>query len=84
MAVPFGNQRVSSQSLDHLGLVAGMYDELGIGQVLDEVIEQDPERRVATVGQLVKAMVLNGLGFVNRTRLTKALYGLLNGTDHWQ
>jgi transposase len=66
MAMPVSVQQVSSQSLNHLGLVAGMYEELGIGQVLDQAIAQDTARRVATVGQLVKAMVLNGLGFVNR------------------
>lgn len=56
----------SSAVLDHLGLVAGMYDELGIGAVLDRVIVQDQEQRRVSVGQAVKAMVLNGLGFVNQ------------------
>ena len=32
---------VESKNLDHLGLVAAMYDELGIGSVIDEAIEQD-------------------------------------------
>jgi transposase len=54
-----------SQVLDHLGLVAGMFDELGIGDVLDQATQQDPEMRDLTVGEAVKAMVLNGLGFVN-------------------
>ena len=30
-----------SQVIDHLGLVAGMYDQLEIGQVIDEAIPQD-------------------------------------------
>lgn len=55
-----------SQVLDHLGLVAGMFDELGIGEVLDQATQQDPEKRDLTVGEAVKAMVLNGLGFVNQ------------------
>jgi hypothetical protein len=54
-----------SQVLDHLGLVAGMFDELGIGEVLDQATKQNPEMRDLTVGEAVKAMVLNGLGFVN-------------------
>jgi transposase len=54
-----------SQVLDHLGLVAGMFDELGIGEVLDQATQQDPEMRDLTVGEAVKAMVLNGLGFIN-------------------
>ncbi len=55
-----------SEVLDHLGLVAGMYDELGIGEILDQVIVQDHDNRKVSVGQAVKAMVLNGLGFVNQ------------------
>ena len=51
-----------SQVLDHLGLVAGMFDELGIGDVIDQTTQQNPEMRDLTVGEAVKAMVLNGLG----------------------
>jgi transposase len=56
-----------SQVLDHLGLVAGMFDELGIGDVIDQATHQNPEMRDLTVGEAVKAMVLNGLGFINQT-----------------
>lgn len=55
-----------SQVLDHLGLIAGMFDELSIGDVLDQATHQNPERRDLTVGEAVKAMVLNGLGFINQ------------------
>jgi transposase len=55
-----------SKNLDHLGLVAGMFDELGIGEVIDKLVKQDLEQRDLSVGTLVKAMVLNGLGFVNQ------------------
>src|ERR671914_1201101 len=54
-----------SRTLAHLGLVGGMYEELGIGEVIDRAVPQDEERRFVSVGQAVKAMVLNGLGFVN-------------------
>jgi transposase len=59
-------QPYRSQILDHLGLVAGIFDELGIGEVLDQATQQNPEMRLVTVGNAVKAMVLNGLGFVNQ------------------
>jgi transposase len=55
-----------SQVLDHLGLIAGMFDELGIGDILDQATQQNPEMRNLTVGEAVKAMVLNGLGFINQ------------------
>ena len=50
-----------SQVLDHLGLVAGMFDELNIGGIIDQATQQNPELRDLTVGEAVKAMVLNGL-----------------------
>ncbi len=31
-----------SYNLDHLGLVAGMVDELGLPELIDTVIKQDP------------------------------------------
>ena len=55
-----------SQILDHLGLVAAMFDELGISDVIDQATQQNPEMRIVTAGTAVKAMVLNGLGFVNQ------------------
>jgi transposase len=54
------------QGLDHLGLVAGMFDELGIGAVLDHATQHNPEMRDLTVGEAVKALVLNGLGFLKQ------------------
>lgn len=63
-----------SKQLDHLGLVAGMCDELGIIELIDRLIPQDKEKRTVSpstgsghrIGQAVKAMVLNGLGFASR------------------
>lgn len=55
-----------SYTLAHLGLVAGMCDELGIAERIDRVIVQDRDKRTVSVGPGVKAMILNGLGFVNR------------------
>jgi transposase len=55
-----------SQILDHLGLVAGMFDALGLGEVIDRATRHHPDTRIVTTGDAVKAMVLNGLGFVNQ------------------
>ena len=52
--------------LDHLGLVAGLCDELGIDQIIDSLIPQDFEQRTVSIGKAVKAMVINGLGFTQR------------------
>jgi transposase len=57
---------LESKILDHLGLVAGMFEELEIGARIDEHIAQDFDEREVSVGQAVKAMVLNGFGFVQQ------------------
>ena len=62
------HRRAWSEVLDHLGLVAGMFDALGIGDALDRALPHNPETRSVTVGSAVKAMVLNGLGFVHQQR----------------
>lgn len=58
---------IQSKTIDHLGLVAGMYDELNIGENIDRSIKQNPNCRNLSIGTLCKALVINGLGFVGRT-----------------
>ena len=65
-ALPPKPQLYRTQVLDHLGLVAGMFEELGITEVIDKATEQNPEMRIVTAGHAVKAMVLNGLGCLNQ------------------
>jgi transposase len=60
--------RYKSYTLNHLGVVAGRCDELGIAELIDRVIVQDSDPRTVSVGTGVKAMILNGLGFANRAR----------------
>jgi len=43
-----------------------MFEELGITEVIDQATQQNPAMRIVTAGHAVKAMVLNGLGFVNQ------------------
>lgn len=55
---------ISTQRLDHLGIVAGICQEIDlIGQIDAQVGTM--ERKVS-VGQAVQAMVINALGFVSR------------------
>jgi transposase len=65
-AIPPQPQPYRTQVLDHLGLVAGMFEELGITEVIERATKQDPAMRIVTAGHAVKAMVLNGLGFINQ------------------
>jgi len=51
-------------NLDHLGLVAGAIDEIGLVEQIDLLLGQDKREKVSA-GLVVKAMILNGLGFVS-------------------
>ena len=55
----------SIQTVGHLGIVAGAYDSLGITRVIDRAI---PKLRHFNLShaQIVKAMSINGLGFIER------------------
>ena len=66
--IPPKPQQYRTQVLDHLGLVAGMFEALGITEVIDQATQQDPAMRIGTAGHAVKAMGLNGLGFLNQQR----------------
>jgi transposase len=57
----------SIKGLDHLGLVAGMNKELGIAKLIDKALPEQCDDKLTSFGQLVEAMILNGLGFVGRT-----------------
>jgi hypothetical protein len=57
-----------SPVLDHRGLVAGMCEALGMGDVVDQATQHNPEMRLVTAGHAVTAMVRNGLGVVHPPR----------------
>ena len=53
-----------NERLDHLGIVAGVCQEIGLAEWLDA---QDPDnRQQVSVGTATVAMILNGFGFSNR------------------
>lgn len=54
-----------SKNLDHLGIVAGVCNEIKVAEEIDRIIGVDP-RQIVTCGQAVVAMILNALGFVDR------------------
>ncbi|MGF1536486.1 MAG: IS1634 family transposase [Elainellaceae cyanobacterium] len=57
-------ENLSIQNLDHLGIIAGIVDDIGLVEVVNELVGEDPREQVSA-GVVVKAMILNGLGFVS-------------------
>lgn len=56
-----------SKSINHLGLVSAMFDELDLVNLIDSLFKQDLDTRKISIGTCCKALVLNGLGFSQRT-----------------
>jgi len=53
------------KNIDHLGIIAGIIDDLGIEEIINQEIGVETGE-IVTSGQIVKAIILNGLGFVSR------------------
>lgn len=56
---------IEIQNIDHLGIVAGIIDAIGLVETINELIGEEKGEKVSP-GHVVKAMILNGLGFVSK------------------
>jgi len=52
-------------TVGHLGIVAGIFDEIGIAEYIDNVMPKTRHHNVSH-GTAVKALILNGLGYSER------------------
>ncbi len=59
-------QKAVIKNMDHLGLIAGMIDELKIKETIDDAIQSSSKSKNLSYGEATKAMILNGLGYVNK------------------
>jgi len=55
--------QLSVKNLDHLGIIAAIVDELGVVDYINEQLEENDRAKISA-GVVVKAMILNGLGFI--------------------
>ena len=56
---------IEIKNINHLGIIAGIIDDLGIEEIINKEIGVE-KGEIVTSGQIVKAIILNGLGFVSR------------------
>jgi transposase len=57
---------IQTTTMDHHGLVAAICQDLKISERIDKSLPSDPQRKVSP-GIAAVAMIINGLGFTNRT-----------------
>jgi len=55
----------SFRSINHLGIVAGTIDSLNISTIIDDILPKNRHHHISH-GQVTKAMLLNGLGYIER------------------
>ncbi len=53
------NAEIQVKNLDHLGLIAGIIDELEIVEIINEQVGIQPGE-IVSAGLIVKAIILNG------------------------
>lgn len=58
------SQEIQVRNLDHLGIVAGIIDDMGLVEHINQLVGQQPGE-IVSPGHVVKAVILNGLGFVS-------------------
>ena len=59
---------IEVQDIDHLGIIAGIIDDIGIVEIIDQELGTHVQEKVSAA-QVVKAMIINCMGF-----LTAPLY----------
>lgn len=56
---------IEVQTINHLGIIAGIIDEIGIVEIINEQLGIKPQEKLSS-GIIVKSIILNALGFVSR------------------
>jgi transposase len=77
----FEASNIRVQDLDHCGIVAGICDEMGLVEQIDKLLGTHPQE-IISPGRVVKAMILNGLGFVSAPLYLFEKFFVGKATEH--
>ena len=58
-------EKIEIKNLNHLGIIAGIIDEIGLVEIVNEQLGTS-STEIVSPGVIIKAIILNGLGFVSR------------------
>jgi len=72
---------INVEDIDHLGIIAGIVDDIGIVEIIDREIGSHPQEKVSA-GQVVKAMILNCMGFLTAPLYLFSDFFLGKATEH--
>jgi hypothetical protein len=74
-------QTYETQRIDHLGIVAGICQEINLIERIDTLVK--PSGRIVSCGQGTQAMILNALGFVERAMVHQGLLRRVSNQSRW-
>jgi transposase len=72
---------VEAKDIDHLGIVAGIVDEIGLVEEVDHRLGTHSQQRISS-GEVLKAMIINGLGFVSAPMYLFEEFFVGKATEH--
>ena len=58
-------ENLEIKNLNHLGIIAGIIDEIVIVEIVNEQLGTDPSE-IISPGVILKSIILNGLGFLSK------------------
>jgi transposase len=73
--------QIDVQDINHLGIIAGIIDEIGIVEIIDRELGTHPQEKVSA-GQVVKAMILNCMGFITSPLYLFSEFFVGKATEH--
>ncbi|NET03374.1 MAG: DUF4277 domain-containing protein [Symploca sp. SIO2B6] len=74
-------REIQIENLDHLELVAGIVDEIGLVETINSKVGIEAVA-IVNAGLVVKAIILNGLGFLSRPLYLFPQFLQVKATDH--
>lgn len=72
---------IKVQDIDHCGIVAGICDEMNLVEQINRLLGTHAQE-IISAGQVVKAMILNGLGFVSAPLYLFEKFFVGKATEH--
>lgn len=72
---------IDVQDIEHLGIIAGIVDEIGIVEIINRLLGTHPLEEVSA-GHVVKALILNCLGFLTAPLYLFSQFFVGKATEH--
>ena len=75
------HNNIQIQNLNHLGIIAGIIDEIGIVEIINEKLGIKPQEKLSG-GIIVKSIILNAMGFLSSPFYLFAQFFNDKATEH--